>query len=285
MLTLSAAAIVEKNALSNTGAWIILVEITLLDSTVLRICNNTKNVVWPTVGGETFVAFPFQLDDIEEDNKGSIQEVTIRVGNVSGAMEAYMAVSHGGKGATVRIMVVHSKHLDLTSPEYDETFSVIDSSSNAEWATFRIGGTNPWQKRFPRCRLFKTFCRYGVFGPLDRYGNTSRCGYATDKSYTTGTVSVTTGDATVTGAGGASWDPIICVGDRFTVDGLTDTYYVLSVTDATHLVLTDAWEGAVLSGQTYEIYKDCDRSLVRCRALGNSENFGGAPGVESKWAY
>jgi hypothetical protein len=68
-------------------------------------------------------------------------------------------------------------------------------------------------------------------------------------TYSTGTVTVTNGDATVTGAGGATFGQNL-VGSIFSsADGL---YYVVdSVTNATTLELTTVYAGGTLAGQAY----------------------------------
>lgn len=48
MLTLSSAAIMEKNSLSGDGAWAVLAKIVLPDGvTTLRLCRNTEDIGWP----------------------------------------------------------------------------------------------------------------------------------------------------------------------------------------------------------------------------------------------
>jgi phage-related protein len=48
MLTLSSAALVEKNLLSSDGVWMLLVKVDLPDGvTTFRVCSNTENIAWP----------------------------------------------------------------------------------------------------------------------------------------------------------------------------------------------------------------------------------------------
>ena len=48
MLTLSSAAIMEKNSLSSDGVWAVLAKIVLPDGvTTLRLCRNTDDIGWP----------------------------------------------------------------------------------------------------------------------------------------------------------------------------------------------------------------------------------------------
>ena len=74
--------------------------------------------------------------------------------------------------------------------------------------------------------------------------------------YTTGTVSVTAGDATVTGVGTAfTTSSNVLKHDKFVL-GTTGAYRVLSVTDGTNLELFSEWAGTTAATQTYAIGRD-----------------------------
>lgn len=198
MLSLSSAAIVEKNKLASDGAWLVLLKITLPDATIIRLVRNNENIVWD---GETWVAFPFEIDDMGEQRAGEIPQVTVRVGNATRAIQAYLEAGSGGIGAQVEISVVHSAHLDLADPEISLTYTCTGCNSDARWVTFSLGAAAPWRKRFPAHRIMKQLCRYKRF-------KGAMCGY---------------------------------------------------------------------SG----VETSCDRTLARCKALGNHARFGGFPGVGS----
>ena len=71
-------------------------------------------------------------------------------------------------------------------------------------------------------------------------------------AYSTGTVTVTNGDATVTGAGGAAWTDAMDGGLFVSADGVQ--YVISSVTSGTTLELTAVYGGGTLGGQTYNMY-------------------------------
>jgi lambda family phage minor tail protein L len=204
-LSLSAAAYLEKNNLASSNVWIVLVEITLPDATVLRVCSNNANVTWPSSGGDEYVKFPFDIEDDSESSDGQVPELVLKVSNVSRVMQSYMDQADGGVGSTVRVMVVNSGNLAEADPELEMFYEVVDAKSDSMWAYFTLGADNPFRKRFPKRRAFKNHCRYRNF-------KGDQCGY-----------------------GGAE--------------------------------------------------TECDRTLTRCRALGNSERFGGFPGVGQKGLY
>ena len=166
MLTLSAAAIVEKNKVASTGAWLILLEFDF-DGRVVRLVNNTESVEWD---GETWIAFPFKLDVVSENNEGEIPTVTISVSNQSQALQSYIEQSQGGVNTTVVLRVVHSAHLDQPVSEIEERFTVLSSRCTEDWATFVLGGPYPTRVRFPPRRYMTSFCSWEFKGV--------ECGYS-----------------------------------------------------------------------------------------------------------
>ena len=168
MLNLSSAAIIEKNKLSSTGAWLILVEIDFDGIDPIRLAYNTENIVW---SAHTWMAFPFELREMSEDSKGRLPSLEIRVSNVSRALMPYVEQSQGGVGAKVIVRVVHSDHLDLVEPELEETFTIVSCAADAAWVTFTLGAESPLLQRCPKQRFLKDHCRYKEFKGAE-------CGYS-----------------------------------------------------------------------------------------------------------
>jgi len=178
MLSLSSAAIVEKNKLASDGNWLILLEIVLTDGQEIRVCRNTDDVLWD---GETWVAFPFELDDMAEMSAGEVPQLAVRLGNQTKAIQQYLESGNGGVGATVTIRVVHKpKDEDPTgSAEIEMAYVCTGCSATSEWATFTLGTGNPFRKRFPRNRVFKNICRWGFKSVQCGFVETELLPYAT----------------------------------------------------------------------------------------------------------
>jgi len=162
MLDLSNVAIIEKNKLASDGAWILLAEIYVTEGVILRICRNTEDITW---NGETWTAFPFELDAPRQSASGEIPNFSIKVSNVTRTVESYVEQAGGGVGATVRLMVVMSNHLDLTLPELDEEFSVQSTSYDEQWVSFTLTGAVNLFRRVPLRRFLKNFCPFQYKGP------------------------------------------------------------------------------------------------------------------------
>ena len=200
-LILSPAALLEKNKLSNDGAWIVALRITMLTGDVLRVCRNNEDIV---IGDETFQAFPFELGETGEDSAGAVPSVKVQVCNIDRIVQRYVEGASGGVGATVEVLVFHTKHIDEGSVLPPMSFQVTSTSCTPEWVTFMLGAENPYQRRFPMNKTNAHYCR-NVF--KDKW-----CQYRGPET-------------------------------------------------------------------------DCNRTLTRCRELGNSECYGGFPGTTTRGIY
>lgn len=156
MLQLSTAAILEKNRIAQEGVWVTLLELEVPEEDALRICYNTEDITW---GGHVWTAFPFVLDTVQE-NKSETPTVTVRISNVTRAIEQYIETYRGFIGSAVTLRIVNSKYLDNERAEVEESFVVQKTSSTSEWATFELGGALPVRLRYPQRRILKDWCPY-----------------------------------------------------------------------------------------------------------------------------
>lgn len=167
MLTLSQAAIIEKNKINSDNAWLILLEITIPPTAhevpiVMRLVRNTEDIMW---NGLSWIAFPFELDPPKQSGTGELPNFTVRVSNVTRTVEGYLEQAGGGVGAQVRMMVIMSDHLYKTTPELDEEFSVQSVSYDENWVSFVLTGAVNLFRRVPLRRFLKNFCPYQYKGP------------------------------------------------------------------------------------------------------------------------
>ena len=169
MLDLSAVAKLEKNKISSTGVWLVLLEIQFQGATI-KICNNNENIEWPSGSGQTWVAFPFELGEVNENDKGELPQLTLKVSNVTRTIQQYIEQYAGGTDAMVILRVVHSEHLDLTTPEIEEYFMIKKTTTDAYWATFTLGPDYTMTQRVPPDKYMKNFCPF-PFGKI-------KCGYS-----------------------------------------------------------------------------------------------------------
>ena len=173
-LPLSSTAIEEKNKLATTSVWLVAMMITIPGvGTPIRVVRNNENITWDS---ETWVAFPFELEEIGEESKAEVPEVIVRVGNVSRTMEAYLIAydlyckTNGYSPITVNIYVLNSLNLASSTPEAEYLFELKQPKTDSRWATFTLGASNPFNRRYPQARILKNHCRFIFKGTL--------CGYA-----------------------------------------------------------------------------------------------------------
>ena len=170
---ISAGAFIEKNKLSTTHAWLVLLKITMPDTTVLRVVNNTEDVTWPVTSGNVYTKFPFDLDEIGDTSKGEVPSVGLKVSNAARILEPYLEAQEGMVDSVVIIRIVNSINVTTASlgsgvnnptAEVELTYNITATNTNSMWVSFTLGSLNPWNKRFPRNRIWRNTCRFKEFG-------------------------------------------------------------------------------------------------------------------------
>jgi lambda family phage minor tail protein L len=171
--TISSTALAEKNKLATDCIWYIALEIVIPGVTTLRVVRNNENITWD---GQTWTAFPFELEPITEEGRGEVPRVDLRVSNVSRTIDQYLQSydeyikTNGYSPVTVEIFVLNSKNLSSATPEVSFLFELKQPRADAYWATFTLGAANPFNLRFPQDRFLKNHCRW-VF-------KSTECGYS-----------------------------------------------------------------------------------------------------------
>lgn len=171
-LSISTEVLKEKNKLSSSEPWILLLEFTYPGEDPVRLAWNTEDVTWD---GFTWYAAPFELGDQEESTDATVPTVDLRIIDISRKITPLLDQYDGAVGATVILRVVHNAHLDLLTPEYEADFKVVDTSINHLNAiTFKLGAENLSNYRSPPEVFLKKHCRYKEFkGNLCGYSGTA----------------------------------------------------------------------------------------------------------------
>ena len=176
MKNLSAALIIESVNLGSANPWLLLLDINLPNGGgVLRLVKHNENI---TFQSNAYTAINFEFDYPKESSKGEIPMATLRISNVSRAIQSYLETYSGGKDVTITIRAVNSAHLAEDYAELEMTLDVLSSSADAYWATFSLGASNPMRHRFPPERYLADHCSYVRYfkGVECKYsGNTTSC--------------------------------------------------------------------------------------------------------------
>lgn len=167
MRVLTPALTVEKNTLASTAAWLALVTMTVNATTVLRFVRNPANVVFR---GDTYVAMAMEIEDVVQDTKGGLHDVSISVSNVTREVGAYVEL-HELRGAAVTILYVHSANLaDPDAVVLEEQYEIMSIQvRGARTVTFLLGHDRINTHPFPFGRFLRDNCRWLY--------KSSECGY------------------------------------------------------------------------------------------------------------
>jgi len=158
----------ESNKLTSTGAWLVLLDFYITETDHVRVCKNNESVIW---NGYTWLPYPFEVGEITESKEGELPTVDLNVPDIERRLTPIIEENDGGIGLAVDVIMVHSDHLDLSVPEFKETFEIVDCSIDYNnTIKFSLGAENFTNYRSPQNFYLKGHCRYEEFkGPL--------CGY------------------------------------------------------------------------------------------------------------
>lgn len=152
LANISVAASLEKYKLASGERWVALVDITWPDDSHQRLARNVDDVTFDAqdgAGPQTYTAFNWEFEALEEKSDGSIPKWAVRCSNVNRAVEALLEEFSGGVGGKVAIYIVNTAKLQQ-EPETALFFDILSSSSDAQWVTFSLGAPSPFRFLHPR---------------------------------------------------------------------------------------------------------------------------------------
>jgi len=147
----------EKNRLYSGGAWIVLLNININDTYYVKVCNNNEDI---TFGGNLYYAFPFSMEVITlEDSKGEINDITLKVSNLTGIIMNYIEKTDGAINSTITISVVSSKHLEEAAV-FEEMMKIASISYDDSWIELKLSADYITSFRIPIRTYKRDFCDY-----------------------------------------------------------------------------------------------------------------------------
>lgn len=315
---MDAALIMEQNKIASSGAWIWLLEITYGTSSVFRFANNNSVVQWPSTGSDlaNYQPISFSMDDVSFSTSGKFPSYKLQIGDVFTGSDLRTQVQAGSGlvGQTVRLMVVHSAHLDITTPAIDELAEILSCEVTAQAITFTIGIPSLLSRRFPKDRYVPGFCRHRFAGALCKYVqpsysiSSSQISFAPGVSGAAGvqynTITCGIGNliqkvfkhalpaGTSNGLSGTAWRWALAKDTGFTVSGskyndgffLANNHHAVAQLYVRVIMEADGGRAFVAesSGNSITIqlgYDGCGHTLDACALRDNTQNYGGSPGV------
>jgi len=139
---LSASMIAEKNKVSTSSAWLVLVEVTFTDSSVKRFVKNTEDITYDD--GNKYIAANFEINVIGSNLEGNLPNPVLKVCNI-GRLLTDKIRDGVCEDADVKITYVNSKLLseDYEAADMEYNYSIRKVEADAQWAYFTLGLASP----------------------------------------------------------------------------------------------------------------------------------------------
>jgi len=166
-MTIPAEIITEKNKISNTSPWSVLLDIVLTTEITLRLTSSMSEVVFQTY---TYTPFPMAIQHVSESIDGSIPEINISVSNADRVVQGYIEALSGAVDCVVTMYIVHQGNLASDFSDFERHFKILSTVCTNEWVTFALGLVSPTFLRFPLFRTMGNHCNWLFKGVECSYG-------------------------------------------------------------------------------------------------------------------
>lgn len=171
---------IQKNLISSTHPWLILLDIFLPDATSFYLVNNNEDV---TFQSRTYTKCRFKFSPGEETMSGEIPTFKIGIADVQRLFEFYIQKYRGGIDSSVTIRIVNTADLaaDYSSLTIELSIQQVDREG-FEWLNFTLGAPNPMIMEFLQFIYSPNHCNW-----VRKYKG-HRCGYTGSLLDCTGTL-------------------------------------------------------------------------------------------------
>ena len=173
---LSVATVIEKNKITSSVAFVILLDLKIVDPNTrevvetLRLAANDENIFFGHDElGYTAIYQAANFNIQVEQQQNSTPTVTLTATDPTMFIQSRIEGYAGGVFSEVVLTVVNTARLDKPA-EIRERFSVISTSAKDYIVTANLGAENPLNIQFPKYKQFRERCAWRFKG----YG----CGYA-----------------------------------------------------------------------------------------------------------
>jgi lambda family phage minor tail protein L len=163
-----------KNILNTDEAWLVLFDLYVSDTEVLRLTNNEVGVIF---AGDTYSPFPVGFEAFEETSTGDLPYLNIVVGNVDRMISGYLE-SHGGLlDRKVIMKIVHESNLSTSTAVIESSLMIRETSVSETSVTFRLSHHPFFEVDLPHQRFYRHRCRFAF--------KSGECGWDQAESSTT----------------------------------------------------------------------------------------------------
>ena len=166
---MSLANVIEKNKIASGNAFLVTMEIQLVDSSTgltvdtIFVVNNNEDITYKS---QLYTAFPFDLTIRQES--GGIPEITLTAMDYQSVLIQHLNNLSGATGSLFIMRVINSGNLSGDA-ELEETLELVKSSGSNFSVSLTLGAENALNRNFPSSIQMRDRCRW-------RYKSTE-CGY------------------------------------------------------------------------------------------------------------
>lgn len=162
----------DLNSLSSDESLLVCLKLEIAGQSNIYLVNNRENI---TFKGNDYIAFPFKIGEISS-GKGEVPQFNIEIDNTTRAINSLMIEydtylkSNGIEGNKVYATLYVVNTIDLSEEVMAEKFELTSWDINSQWASFKLGASNPFQRTYPPRKLYNSFCGFKF--------KDGRCGYS-----------------------------------------------------------------------------------------------------------
>ena len=170
---------------SSPWAWLVEVEVPTSPPTRYRLTSHTSELVFGSdSAGDpiTYYPFPLSIEGFDQTKEGNLEEVTLKIANVTREIGATLDTYGGLTGQEVIIRLVNLATLLDSNAQIVHTTTVRSAAVGADVCSFTLSPYNLLSERVPKFRFLQDHCPVLFGGP--------HCGYA---------IPATTGETVGTG--------------------------------------------------------------------------------------
>ncbi len=168
-MTIPNLILVEKNKLSQTGAWPWLLDLTPAGSaTTYHYTSNTVAVVYNST---TYEPLPFRIQTIDKSADGSLTVLQIIVSDIGLALQSILRANEGLRGATVMLTQVNTELLAQDFSGDALTYQISHCQNQYTDVVFYCGVPGSLKHRVPEDLFLAKKCRHDFRVPAGPFQN------------------------------------------------------------------------------------------------------------------
>lgn len=157
-MDLSTAAIIEKNKVSTSGVYLLLMTIRYKEEEPIRLVLNNEEIFFK---GDTYYPYYFSLSDVKRTSS-EMPSATLTVSNITGTIQKILEAYDGANGAKVKAAVINTNLSNEILEE--ENFVVTGATAKKDVITLKLGCGMSLDKRYPTYRIMKDWCPFKYKG-------------------------------------------------------------------------------------------------------------------------